>query len=151
MVNRTVKVIVLSSIAFAIATAYFYMSKEADVKTIRIGNSYIQVEIADFALAQARGLSGRGNLGQNSGMLFVFKDKRTRNFWMKDMRFDIDALWIDQNQVIGMLENIPFEPKNGQITGFQSKVPVDMVLEVNAGWIAKNGIKIGDLASIDTN
>jgi len=53
--------------------------------------------------------------------------------------------------VVGIEENVLFEQKNGDIARFQSKVASDMVLEVNKGWIAKNGIKIGQIVDIIEN
>ncbi|PIZ81306.1 MAG: hypothetical protein COY02_02720, partial [Parcubacteria group bacterium CG_4_10_14_0_2_um_filter_41_6] len=136
---------------FFILYMAFPDSIEYEIKTMHIGSLELSVAIADTARLQVRGLSDQDALCEDCGMLFVYDDSKIRRFWMKHMRFNLDVLWIDDGHVAGMQENIPFEPKNGQITRFQSEIVVNMALEVNAGWIAKNGVKIGDRVVVDSN
>ncbi|MEK7125683.1 MAG: DUF192 domain-containing protein [Patescibacteria group bacterium] len=147
MGDQTFKTISYATAVIGLAIIVLYLffgrSRPLAVKNIKIGNAGISVEIAESFRAQERGLSGRQSLGQ-SGMLFVYKDKAIRYFWMPDMNFALDALWIANGTVVGWQENIPFKAADGSIPRFQSNVPVDMVLEVNAGWIGKHGIKVGD-------
>jgi len=124
------------------------MFQAPDKKTMRVGETELIVEIADTDILRAKGLSGRKNLNENSGMLFVYDKPEIRRFWMKDVYFDLDVLWISDNMVVGIEENVLFEQKNGDIARFQSKMASDMVLEVNKGWIAKNGVKIGQIVDI---
>ncbi len=114
-------------------------------QTITVGTTSVIVEVADTPPKQTKGLSRRDMLAQGHGMLFVYSEKAERYFWMKDMRFPLDVLWIADDVVIGMQQNILYEPVQGQIVRFQSLKPADRVLEVNAGWIAENGVKIGDI------
>lgn len=98
------------------------------------------------------GLSGRQTLGKNEGMLFDFKTpKNDLFFWMKDMLFDIDIIWIADKKIIGITPNIPspekdkgLEIKDLRLPAYSPPSDVDQVLEVNAGWSEKNKIKIGD-------
>jgi len=122
---------------------FYFWSKERNKKVeIKLGNSYLQVEIANTITKRERGLSLRKNLPENEGMLFIFKDSKTRSFWMKNMEFSVDIIWIDENlKVVGIERNISpatFPDK------FESPKPVKYVLEVNANWAEKNKIKVGD-------
>ena len=152
MDNSTFKIKIIFAILFLVFLVIFIFmqnskNKDSDFATIKINNNVLQVEIAKSLLSQKKGLSDRDSLAQDRGMLFIYDDNRIRNFWMKDMRFALDVLWISDNKVVGLTENIPFSLENDQIRRFVSPVEADMVLEVNAGYIAKNGLKMGD--SID--
>jgi uncharacterized membrane protein (UPF0127 family) len=133
--------------AVAVAGVLFWLrSQKTAASQLHIGDhTTLQVEIVDSALSQAQGLSGRESLEKNTGMLFVFSRPAPRNFWMKDMRFPLDVVWIRDFEVVGFQENILHpEASGGEVVRFQSRVPADMVLEINAGEVALRGIKVGD-------
>jgi len=117
--------------------------------TVTIGSSLVKVEIADSLVSQIRGLSGRENLSPDHGMLFVYANKKIRNFWMNDMRFPLDVLWIADGKVVGMQENISHELVQGEVVRFKSNEPADMALEVYAGFLVDHGVNIGDSAVLD--
>jgi len=113
-----------------------------ETKKIRVGQATLTVEIADTLAKQNKGLSGRPDLTDDHGMLFVYSDKKTRKFWMKDMNFAIDIIWLNGNKIVELTENL--QPAQGaKIPSYLSKNSVNGVLEVKAGFIAKNGLKIG--------
>jgi hypothetical protein len=119
---------------------------------VRVGNATFAVEMATTTVEKTRGLSFRANLAQGSGMLFTF-NPGVQNFWMKDMNFPIDIIWIADGKVAGFAENA--EPQPGtplwKLTIYTSPDGVDKVLEVNAGTVAKDGIKIGDMVKFGPN
>lgn len=91
------------------------------------------------------GLGGRSHLGEEEGMLFVFDKPDTYAFWMKNMRFPIDIIWLHDGTVIDVSPAIP-APKEGQtlLPTYQPKAVSSLVLEVNSGWSQANNISIGD-------
>lgn len=113
------------------------------------GKSFI-VEVAKTMAERAAGLSGRDGLEENEGMLFVFDYSDKHSFWMKDMKFPIDIIWISGNRVVGFAENVMPEPgkKLWQLKTYSPPEPVDRVLEVNAGTAAKLGVAIGESVQI---
>ncbi len=123
-----------------------FLRKEKDVqteqRTIRIGDQELLVEMVDTLQLQIRGLSGRESLGEREGMLFVYENPQVLSFWMRDMRFAIDIIWIDGNGIItGIAANV--SPDTFPQT-FSSMVPVQYVLEVPAGWAERHGVSTGD-------
>jgi len=156
MVKQTLKLIFAGIVSFAIISwiAFFIRmnqvgnSSEAQVRTIIVGQHELTVEIADTPFRREKGLSNRSSLDQNQGMLFVFDDYDIRDFWMKDMMFPLDVIWIKDGIIAGMQENIPFEEDEAGVVRFASKQAVNMVLELNAGWIAKNSLKTGDRVDV---
>jgi len=112
--------------------------------TLQIGSRAYAVEIADTMMNQAQGLSGRPSLAEGAGMLFVFKSATNQAFWMHGMEFPLDFVWISGGKVIGTTENVPADSKSI----YAPPAPADRVLEVNAGTVAKDGIKVGDVVEL---
>ena len=95
------------------------------------------VELAVTPAERNQGLSGHPPLADNEGMLFVFENEAKWTFWMKEMLFPLDMLWIDAGcTVVDITENAP-KPEPGQTLGdlprFFPKTLAQYVLEVNAG------------------
>lgn len=122
--------------------------KEAIV-TIRATS--FEVEVADTLASRELGLGGREGLEPNQGMLFVFSSPAERTFWMKDVKFPIDIIWIVEEKVVGFAENTtPHTNQSlGKIARYISPGPVDMVLEVEAGTVRREGIIVGDGVAVD--
>lgn len=109
---------------------------------IYIKNIKLVVDIADEPHEQTRGLSGREYMNKNEGMIFIFSKPTIPAFWMKEMRFALDMIWIDaDNTIIGIQKNVL--PETFPVT-FTPASSIKYVLEVNAGWSDKNNIGPGD-------
>jgi uncharacterized membrane protein (UPF0127 family) len=109
----------------------------------------IQIAIADTPQLQEKGLSGHAPLAPDEGMLFVFDSSGRRGFWMKDMAFAIDIVWLDSElRVLSTLENLS---PDSYPTSYQSSEDMRYVLEVPAGTVFSRGIVPGDSALIDSD
>lgn len=101
------------------------------------GQTTLQVEVVNTPQSIEQGLSGRETL-ETDGMLFVFPQAQPRAFWMKDMRFAIDILWIRDGKIVGRVDNAQ-PPALGtplsELVRYVSPEPVDMVLETLPGKI----------------
>jgi len=127
-------------------TACQLQSGQLEKKQLSINQQTLQVEVAKTTKQQTLGLGGRQALGEDCGMLFEFSDYQIRNFWMKGMNFPLDIIWLKDNQIISFSENVPLLDSSGSISRVSSQEPVNRVLEVKAGWVKENDVKIGDLA-----
>jgi uncharacterized membrane protein (UPF0127 family) len=118
-----------------------------ELRALKIGNALVGVEIADEPGEITQGLSGREKLEEDEGMLFELGREREARFWMREMNFDLDMIWIRDGEVIGFTEDVP-KPEPDQkledLPTYSSEGLVDRVLEVNAGWVKRNGIRLGD-------
>jgi uncharacterized protein len=103
----------------------------------------INVELADTPRAQIQGLSDRKKLEDGYGMLFVFADKQNRNFWMKNMHFPLDIIWLEDQKIVKISDNLPPEGESPQ-KHYLVETPVNYVLEVPAGFCKKHKIEIGN-------
>lgn len=112
--------------------------------SVVIGQTIIPVELATTTAAVQKGLSGRTSLDSQSGMLFVFAKPDRYRFWMPDMRFPLDIIWINNGKVVDISENVSnkFDPANPNF--YTPSQPAQYVLEVNAGFAASKHIQIGD-------
>ncbi len=117
---------------------------------ITVGDKKLLVEIVDTDESRKLGLSNRTTLSEGDGMLFDFTNTDTSlpSFWMKDMNFDIDIIWINKNKIIGITPNVP-APNNKNISetllpSYPPPSAITHVLEVPSGWTKKNNIKIGN-------
>jgi len=112
------------------------------IKEVKIKDKILKVEIADDNKEKEKGLSGRKSLSESTGMLFMFDMSGDYVFWMKDMNFPIDIVWINENlQIVHIEESVI--PETYPIT-FKSPSLSKYVLEVLAGLSSKNNFKIGD-------
>ncbi len=115
---------------------------------LQVGSQTIFVEVADNDKSRQRGLSGRERLSDSQGMLFDFHDSGVSlpSFWMKEMTFSLDFIWIKDGLIIGITHEAPLENHvyNEDYTIYRAPGPVDSVLEVNAKWAQDHRVKVGD-------
>jgi uncharacterized protein len=116
--------------------------RESD-KYVYIGDAHVAVDVANTEDMRMRGLGGKSELCEKCGMIFVFDSRDQHRFWMKDMLFDIDIIWIDGNRIVDISEHI--DHTRGENAHFEPSVPVDHVLEVPAGFVGENGIYVGQM------
>lgn len=114
---------------------------------VEINGKNIPVIIAQSPQDKEKGLSSFVSLDFDKGMLFVYDNYAPRTFWMKGMKFPIDIIWIVDNKVVGVEQNI--SPEQGpDFSLYSSQGPVNLVLEVNAGFSKANNIQVGDIVTI---
>jgi uncharacterized membrane protein (UPF0127 family) len=115
---------------------------------VKVGDVDIPVEIA---LDPVRGLSGRGSMNPGTGMLFRMVN--ARDFWMKDMRFPLDIIWInDKREVVDISENLPIPtPASHSLPLYSPKRLAVYALEINGGEAKALGINIGDAVEINVS
>lgn len=116
--------------------------------SISRGTTTVSIAIASTFTDRERGLSGRAFLGEGEGMLFIFDHSEAYGFWMPDMNFAIDMIWIDSNwHIVDIKENATPE---SYPTIFTPRAPARYVLEVPAHSSAKWGWKEGTLLNFHT-
>ncbi|MCX6743404.1 MAG: DUF192 domain-containing protein, partial [Candidatus Parcubacteria bacterium] len=94
LIVLTLIIFIMVAVLVVFLTNPAYFTSGLGKGKVVIDGKSISVEVAKTPEQIVAGLSNRNNLGQNSGMLFVFSDKRYRFFWMKDMKFSLDIIWI---------------------------------------------------------
>lgn len=113
---------------------------------VTIGAHTFTVEVAATPQQISQGLSGREQVGAD-GMLFMMPRREVPLFWMKDMHFPLDFIWIDGNTVVDLTEHVPApDPQTPleELPRYSPAVPATHVLEVPVGIVSKLGIQKGD-------
>jgi len=117
-----------------------------------INDIVIPVEIAKSDTQRRKGLSSLDSLPENEGMFFEFTKKDIKPpFWMKDMKFAIDILWINDNEIVQIDKNVQPPPPNTvdeNLLLYIPDQPIDYVLEVNANFTEESNIKVGDTVGL---
>ncbi|MFA6466907.1 MAG: DUF192 domain-containing protein [Patescibacteria group bacterium] len=140
--------IFLLIVVLALLGLAYYSFLTYQQTTVSINGFVFKTDVVKNAKELERGLSGQETLADDQAMLFIFPDKNKRVFWMKEMNFNIDLLWIDGDKVIAYEKNMPAPDKNqllDALVKYNSPSAVDKVLEIKAGLIDVLGIKVGDI------
>ncbi len=143
------KSVVLVLVLFLLGIMAAFLSGHGESQqtklVIHIQGEDLFAEVADTVAEQVRGLSGRESLRENEGMLFVYQVPHQASFWMKNMGFAIDIIWLDaEKRIVGIVPDVSPDtfPKM-----FSSPAPVQYVLEVPAGWADRHGLTLGSSIS----
>jgi len=118
--------------------------------TVSFANAYrLDVEIADTRALREYGLMHREQLDENKGMLFVYPDQDLRGVWMKNTLLALDILFLSaDHKIVSMLPNLT-PCRRDPCPAFTSGVPAQYMLEVNAGFIDRHKIEIGQEVMLD--
>ncbi len=118
--------------------------QEKKESMVQFGDTVIRVDVVSKPEDRNKGLSGREKLEKGKGMLFIFDEPDTYSFWMPDMKFAIDIVWIDERlQVVHIEENVTPESYPKLFTPEEKAL---YVLEVPSGYSKEKGITLGSQA-----
>jgi uncharacterized membrane protein (UPF0127 family) len=110
---------------------------------MQAGAHRYSLEVAKSDKEHDKGLSGRKSIPKDKGMVFVFSREEEQCFWMKDMRFPLDMIWVNARHEVVFLAK-EAQPNSYPRT-FCSSDPAAYVIELNAGEIQRAGIYKGQI------
>jgi len=111
---------------------------------LTIKGKTIKVEVARTEKEQEKGLMFRERLGKDEGMLFVYEREERLSFWMKNTRLSLSIAFIDKGgRIVDIQDMEPFS-----LETHRSAYPARYAQEMNRGWFAREGLKVGDLVKI---
>lgn len=113
---------------------------------IALSDQELDVQIAQTPAHIYRGLGGRDSLEPYDGMLFLMGLHKKHGFVMRDMRFSLDIVWLDDGEVVDFVQNVSPQPgvSEEDLVAYYPRLPANIVLELPSGWIAAHGLEIGD-------
>lgn len=114
-------------------------SVSSDIKSVKIKNITIPVEVELTQAQQEKGLMYRTQL--EGGMLFVYSNEAQRNFWMKNTLIPLDIIFIDSDNQITAIKHA--KPCVGDFCDIYSSPKAQYVLEVNYDFTSRNNIREG--------
>lgn len=117
--------------------------------TAVIRNQVFNIEIAKTQKAKETGLAKYNSIPQNFGMLFPFGKEGYNAFWMKNMKFPIDIIFIKNGKIIKIYKDVPPpQTPDSQLPIYKPGDVSDTVLEINSGLSDKYGFENGDSVKI---
>lgn len=128
---------------FIVFIFFLKIASAESIQRVLFKDISIKVEIADTKEKKTKGLMFRESLGELEGMLFVYPKEDTQCFWMKNMKFPIDIIWINSDKIIVDIKK-NLKPCNNFCESIVPIAKAQYVLEVNAGFTDKHSISIGD-------
>jgi uncharacterized membrane protein (UPF0127 family) len=153
MNQKIVKTILLVIVAVVVGLASWALSAPESPRMrhdreVTINGKDLQLEIANTPASIVQGLSGRKVMAADEGMLFIMPNVEYQAFWMKDMKFAIDIVFLREGEVVDLVTLQ--RPSLASIPSHQSKTEADMVLELNAGMVKEYKLEIGTKTDLNS-
>ena len=113
--------------------------------TVTIDGHTFHVTVANTEQEKETGLSNTISLPQNQGMLFPFSKPDYYGFWMRNMNYPLDIIYIAHNKIVSIANNVakPTDP-SAPLPVYKPSQPADTVLEINGGLTNMYHFSIGD-------
>jgi len=121
-----------------------------DSTKVRITDQTFNAQVARTDTEKQIGLSETEVLGENDGMLFVFDEPDFYSFWMKDMKFPIDIIYINGDKITTIIKNASPSSSAENLVIYQPKEKSDKVFEINAGLADQLNLKEGMTINIES-
>jgi len=123
----------------ALVLPFFFVGHP--MATLKSTGKQYQLEIVSTAASQEKGLGGRRSMASDKGMIFVFGSPMVQCFWMKDMQFPLDIIWLNSaKQVTKIAANVSPDTYPQK---YCSDSTTKYVIELNAGEAEKANMHIG--------
>ncbi len=139
----TIVIILIIVFLFFIGRAYF-AKNDFNLTTLakaKIGDYSFNLLLAKTAKEKEIGLSNTKSLPKDTGMLFEFEKADYYSFWMKDMKFPIDIIFIKDNKIVTIYNEVKPPTNNKELAIYQPLEPANKVLEISSGLSKQYGFK----------
>lgn len=115
----------------------------------QLNGKKLTLEVVTSSRDIKQGLSDRTDMAEDHGMLFKFEQKAKHSFWMRNMWFSLDMIFLDDGKVVDIAKDMPSPNKTfGIPKTHTSKAEADAVLELKSGGADRYGIKEGDVLNL---
>lgn len=133
--------------------------KEPERVPVKIAGKTFKLEPALDDQTRIKGLSGRTEIPEDGGMIFVFPDIQVRHFVMRDCPVPIDIMFLDgAGHVLVTHAMVPEKPREPdepsdtyerRLKPYSSRFPSGIAIELKGGKIKELGLKPGDKVEFD--
>jgi uncharacterized membrane protein (UPF0127 family) len=136
-------------VLFLVIGLYYYLGHIGLTynKVYKLDSQSLQLEVVNTPESMRKGLSDRVMMCEKCGMLFEFPEENIYPFWMKDMKYDLDIIYLNKDaEVVEAFENVT--KIGGEASSVTNSVPAKYVLELNSGAFSKFGFALGSRLSL---
>lgn len=127
----------------------FVLMNQSTSAVLKIGDGEFTMRVARTERDREEGLSGTTGIGANEALVFVFPTSERWGIWMKDMKYPIDIVWLDEQKTVMHIEQ-HVKPESYPAKTFQPDDPAKYVIELKAGVVGSQRITIGSQAVFDS-
>lgn len=139
--------LILLGILLLIFIVVLYLNSQKRFAEVSFGDVKIKAEVADTAVKQAKGLMFRKGLAEDEGMIFVFNKEDYHTFWMMNTSIPLDIIWVSSDkEIVHIVEDA--KPCFIGCELYRPDEKAKYVVEVNAGFVKKHGIEVGNSMGI---
>lgn len=137
----------------------------AGVESVKLGDRWFHLEVADTAAKRFQGLSGRTEIAPDGGMLFLMPNAGRLNYVMRDCPIPIDIIFVDPSgRIVAMHEMLPEPPRSpdepktddpaldkyeNRLVRYPSRFAAQFVIELKGGTLDTLSLKVGDKLPLD--
>lgn len=135
---------------FSLSTLFLFSIPAAQGKMpmVEIGKNKVKVEVAQTRAQIERGLMFRTSMPEDHGMIFLFRPPRPVRFWMFNCNISLDMMFIRDGKIVKISHDVPpcksQKPDECPLYPKEGEIEASEVLEVNAGYCERHGVKEGD-------
>ena len=128
-----------------------YFPNDIIPKNATINGHIFDLEIVDNIRTRTKGLSDRNVISDNTGMLFVFPSEGLHKFWMKNVHFPLDLLYVSADHRIIDIQTMHPERNvtDARLAIYTPPIDVPLALEVPGGTTSRLNIKVGMLIQFE--
>ena len=152
------KIVITVFFVLFLVFGWFLLGKDNEVKYVTEWREDIilsfkevklRTEVADDSLSRKKGVAGRESIQADRAMLFIFDSEAMHGIWMKDVKFDIDIIWLDKEKKVVHIEEMISPKTFFEIPPKEFYPTVDSlyVVETKSGWVTDVGLETGDTIS----
>lgn len=149
-INENIRLLLGTAVVVFVTVFLITLLISGKSTKVLVNDQTFKVIVAKSDKDKQIGLSEKNKIEQDQGMLFIFDNPQYHSFWMKDMKFPIDIIYINGDKVTTVIDSArPPGSIGGNLETYQPLYKSDKVLEVNAGIANKYNIKSGTLVKIE--
>lgn len=131
--------IILFILFIIFSFSLFYKNNKKFLK-IEIGDQEYSAEVVSSENEREKGLSGRNGLCENCAMLFIFPKPGKYSFWMKNMNFNLDIIWVSGKKIVYIAKDV----SSDYPYSINPVKEADKVIEIKGGLSNKLNLRTGD-------
>ncbi len=151
-------ILIFFTILIPIIFIYFLFIYDNDIKPVldhkyelRVGGNTKYLAVADTTEKQNAGLSNIDDMSTKEGMLFIFNTDQRFPFWMKDVKFNLDMIFMDKEMKVNYIFRNALPCGNDECSLYVSPYAYRYVIELKGGEVEKLGIKVGDVLEVTSD
>lgn len=128
-----------------IPTDATFVTASTDVVFTNDDTTVVRAYLADQSAEHQLGLGAVESLPDGYGMVFVFPTMAERAFWMKNVAYPIDIIWLQNDEIVAITAHVPGadpDASDATLPTYSANMPINGAIELPAGFSEKHSITV---------